>query len=168
MAMQEPWFLQERAEAFAKLVVTKRHDVKVLPYAGHDMAIDLLFEILKESKSTLRFFGAQVVPHLDLPDRQSVELGVFSHSSERDTFEASLPICAFVIGVRKPEGIYRWSVEPVIEDGRAHLRRDVEATWQALDEAGVARLIGQVNAWYDALNGGPPPPTRSRPSKTAT
>jgi len=162
MAKQDPWFFQERAEAFAKLVLTKHNNVKVLPYAGHDMAINLLVEVLKDGKSTFRFFGVQLVPHLDLPDMQTGKGGVFSHSRERGSFEASFPSCVFVIGVRKPEGIYRWVVEPVVEDGRALLQRDLEGNWQTLHEAGVAPLIGQVNVWYDALNGGATPKRRGR------
>jgi hypothetical protein len=79
--------------------------------------------------------------------------------------DASLPLCVFVIGVRKPEGVYRWAVEPAVEEGRALLRRDTEGKWQALDETGAARLISQVNAWYDALNGGPTPRTQGRHAK---
>ena len=159
MSSQDPWFFEERAEAFAKLVLTKHNDVKVLPYAGHDMAIDLLVEILNDGKSTFRFFGAQLVPHLDLPDIQDAGPRPLSHLGS-DPLEAALPLCVFVIGVRKPEGIYRWVVEPVIKDGRALLHRDGEPHWQALDETGIARLIGQVNAWYDALNGDSIPKTR--------
>jgi hypothetical protein len=165
MTEQDPWFIEERAFAFASLVLTKRNDVIVQAHAGRDIAIDLLAEILKDGKSTLRFFGAQVIGYLDLPDIQNADERVLSHLG-RDPFEAGLPICAFVIGVRKPEGIYRWVVEPVIDDGRALLHREVESNWQNLDEAGAARLIGQVNAWYDALNGGSTPKTRARHSKT--
>jgi hypothetical protein len=164
MPTQEPWFLEERAFAFASLVLTKRREVKVQPYAGRDMAIDLLVEILKDGRPTLRFFGAQVVPYMDLPSAQNADDRVLSHLG-RDPFESGLPLCVFVIGVRKPEGIFRWTVEPVVEDGRPFLRRDVGVRWEALDEAGAGRLIDQVNAYYDALNGGPAPPGRARPSK---
>jgi hypothetical protein len=167
MAKQDPWFLEERAFAFASLVLTKRNDVAVRRYTGRDLAIDLLAEILKDGKSTLRFFGAQVVPYLDLPITQNGGERVLSHLG-RDPFEAGLPLCVFVIGVRKPEGLYRWVVKPVVDNGRALLQRDVEATWQPLDEAGAARLVGQVNAWYDALNGSSPPQTPGRHSKTAS
>ena len=61
MAKQDSWFLEERAFAFASLVLTKRNDVKVHPYVGRDMAIDLLVEVLKDGKSALRFFGVQLV-----------------------------------------------------------------------------------------------------------
>jgi hypothetical protein len=144
--------------------------VKVKPYAGTDRAIDLLVEILKGGKSTLRFFGVQVVGRLDLPNDQGADERILSHL-ERDSLETELPIGVFVIGVRELEGIYRWVVEPVVEDGQAVLRpgakskRDAGAGWQTLDEAGVARLIGQVNAWYDARNGGSAPRPRARRSR---
>jgi hypothetical protein len=160
---QEPWFVEERARWFASLVLTKHNDVKVQPYAGTGKGIDLLVEALESGQPTLRLFGVQVKAYLDLPDVQKDE-----QSNSRPgggSFEVGLPLCVFAIGARKPEGIYRWIVGPVVEDGRALLRRDVEANWQALDEAGAARLIGQVNAWYDALNGGTTPKRRGRHSK---
>jgi hypothetical protein len=170
MTKQEPWFIEERAFAFASLVLTKHHDVAVRPYAGHDMAIDLLAEILKGGKSTLRFLGAQLIGYLDLPAIQNVDERVLSHLG-RDPFEAGLPLCVFVIGVRKPEGLYRWVVEPMVADGRAMLQpqvltqREVQVQWQPLDDAGAERLIAQVNAYYDALNAGAPPKPRGRNSK---
>jgi len=164
MTKQAPWFIEERAFAFASLVLTKRNDVKVQPHAGRDPAIDLLVEVLKDGKPTVRFFGVQLVPCMDLTTIQTADERVRSHPGG-DPLEASLPLCVLVIGVRKPEGIYRWSVEPVVEDGRALLHRNEESNWQTLDEAGAARLLGQVTAWYDALNGGSNPKPRGRLSK---
>jgi hypothetical protein len=139
------WFFEERALAFAKLMLTARHNVR--PYAGTDMAIDLKVEIPTHGNSTpQRRFGVRIVAYMDLPDTKDADARVLSHLG-RNSFEAALPICAFVIGVRLPEGIYRWVVEPVVEDGRPALRqvalsrRDVGATWQTLDETGAARLI---------------------------
>jgi hypothetical protein len=159
MTKQDPWFYEERAVAFAKLVLTKQHDVR--PYAGTDMAIDLLVEIRANGNSRRRLFGVQLVAYMDLPDVKDADEDerVLSHLG-RNSFEAEFPICVFVIGVRNPEGIYRWVVEPVIEDSRALLRRDVATDWDPLDEAGAARLIGRVNAWYDALDGGSTPRVR--------
>jgi hypothetical protein len=170
MTKQEPWFIEERAFAFASLVLTKRHDVAVRPYAGHDMAIDLLAEMLKDGKSTLRFLGAQLIGYLDLPVIQNADERVLSHLG-RDPFEAGLPLCVFVIGVRKPEGLYRWVVEPIVDQGRAMLQpsvfteREVQAKWQPLDDAGAGRLIAQVNTYYDALSAAALPKARGRTSK---
>jgi hypothetical protein len=167
MTNQEPWFIGERAFAFASLVLTKGNDVAVRPYAGRDIAIDLLLEVLKDGKSTMRFFGAQMVAYLDLPTIQNADERVLSHLG-RDPFEAGLPLCVFVIGVRNPEGLYRWVVEPVVDANRALLLRDVAANWQTLDEAGAARMIGQVNAWYDAFNGVSTPRSRGRHLKAGS
>jgi hypothetical protein len=164
MTKQDPWFIEERAVAFASLMLTKHNDAIVRAHADADMAIDLLVEVLKEGKSTLRFFGVQLVACMDLPNIESADERVLSHLP-RDSSETTLPLCVFVIGVRKPEGIYRWIVEPVIDDGQALLHRDIAPNWQALDETGVAQLIGQVNAWYDALNGRSTPKTHGRISK---
>lgn len=164
MAKQAPWFVEERGIAFVSLVLTKHHDVRVESYAGRDMAIDLRVEILKKGKPTLRFFGAQLVPFMDLPKMRNADERVLSHLG-RDPFEAELPICVFVIGARKPEGIYRWIVEPVIKDGQALLNRNAEAKWQPLDEDNAGRLIAQVDAWYDVRNANSAPKTR-RHAKT--
>ena len=53
MTKQDPWFFEERAVAFAKLVLTKGHDVR--PYAGTDMGIDLLVEIRATLRSERQF-----------------------------------------------------------------------------------------------------------------
>lgn len=167
MAHQDPWFFEERAAAFAKLLLTEHNEVRVQPGAGPDTAVDLLVEILKGSKSTLRFFGVQLKAYMDLPTHQEADQYIAS-PLPGDPSRASLPLCVFVLGVRKPEGIYRWIVEPVVENGQARLARAGQGTWQTLDRAGVARLIEQVNAWYDALNSGSSPKTHGRPSKTAS
>src|SRR5436309_564233 len=125
MTKTEPWFIEERAVAFASLLLTKRKDAIVRPHAGKDMAIDLLVEILKDGNSASRFFGVQLVGYLDLPELENADERVLSHFG-RDPFESTLPICVFVIGVRKPAGLYRWIIEPVIEGGRAVLHRDAK------------------------------------------
>jgi hypothetical protein len=54
MAGQDPWFFEERAVAFAKLLLTAHNDVRVQPPAGPDTAGDLLVGVLKDGKPALR------------------------------------------------------------------------------------------------------------------
>jgi len=164
MTKEDPWFFQVRAEAFASLMLTKHNEVLVQALRGHDLGVDLLVELLKDGKLTSRRFGVQLVPYMDLPNIQHPAERVLSHFTENH-MEAKFPICVFVIGVRKPEGICSWAVEPVIEDFRAVLHRNVEANWQTLDEEEAARLISQVNAWYDALDISWMPKARQRRSE---
>lgn len=165
MTKADPWFFEERALAFAKLALTERSDVR--PYDGSSMDLDLLVEIGKDTRSAPRRFGVQIVPYMDLPEAGQANERVLAPRAN-DPLTADLPLCVFVIGVRKPEGIYRWTLEPVIEGGRALLRPVVEGKWQPLNKAGVARLLDQVDAWYDARAGGDiAPQPRGRASKTA-
>jgi hypothetical protein len=163
MKNEDPWFFDLRAEAYAKLVLTEQHDVR--SYDGSDVGVDLLVEIRTNNAARPRRFGVQLVPYLDLPDLKDADERVLSHFG-RNSDEATLPVCAFVIGVRKPEGVYRWIVEPVVADEQAVLRRDVPADWHPLDGSSVGCLIAQVNAWYDALNGAVPVKARGPRSKT--
>jgi hypothetical protein len=166
MTKHDPWFFEERAVAFASLMLTKRHDVAVKPRAGADMAIDLLVEVRQDGKPTpQRRFGVQIVSYMDLPSTRDADERVLSHLP-RNRLESELPVCVFVIGVRKPEGLFRWYVEPVVEGGRPRLLREVKPSWQPLDEAGVDRLIEQVNTWYDASEESPVPASRSRHPNT--
>jgi|SRR6516162_7674679 hypothetical protein len=164
MIKEAPWFIYERAIAFASLVLTKCKGVTVRAHNGSDMAIDLLVEVSKDGKSALRFFGVQLAGYLDLPAPRDADERVLL-LLPRDPMETALPICVFVIGVRKPEGMYRWVVEPVIEEGRALLRRDAEPNWHALDETAATRLIAQVNRWYDVLQSDLTPKRRERRAK---
>jgi hypothetical protein len=114
------------------------------------MATDLLVEVLKDGNSALRFFGVQLVGYLDLPELSNADERILAHPL-RERSEPTMPVCVFVIGVRKPEGIYRWLMEPIIDHGRALLRCDMESDWRPLDDAEVSRLIDRVSDWYDAL-----------------
>lgn len=175
MKKDEPWFFQERAFAFAALVLTSNDDVKVESYVGRDINIELLAEILRNGKPTKRFFGAELVGYMDLPTIENADEGVLGpHLARGDRFEDELPLCVFVVGVRRLEGLYRWVVEPVVENGRAFLEghaptcSDVKKMWQKLDDAGARRLIAQVNVYYDAVPGGASPQRRRRVSKAST
>jgi Domain of unknown function (DUF4365) len=167
MATKDPWFIEERAIAFASLLLTARNDVMIRNHTGSDRAIDLLVEVLKDGKPTLRFFGVQLAGYLDLPDNLNGEKRGLTQLPG-NALEGSLPVCVFVIGVRKPEGMYRWVVEPVVEDGRALLHQEGMPNWQALDEEGVGRIISQVNAWYDTFQANSMPKRRDRQAKAGS
>ena len=78
MTKLAPWFVEERAIAFASLLLTRRHNVIVKAQTDADRALDLLVEVLKDGKSTLRFLGVQLVADLDLPDLQHVNEVILS------------------------------------------------------------------------------------------
>lgn len=150
MPKQQPWFIAERSLAFASLLLTRGDRVAVRASPGHDQRIDLLAELLNGGKPTLRFFGAQLIGYLDLPPIESADEHVHSHPHSMP----GLPVCAFVIGVRNLDGLYRWVVEPTVADGRGVLRHQAQPDWRPLDDAGVDRIVTEVSGYYDALSAG--------------
>lgn len=167
MIEQKTWFIEERAVAFASLMLTAREGVAVRAHTEAEMAIDLLVEVLKKGQSTLRFFGVQLIASIEVPDRIEADERLLVQS-RNEAFEATFPICVFAIGVRKPEGLYRWLVEPIITDDGPSLLRDGVSDWQVLDEEGAARMIDRVNGWYDAVQGGSTRKTPGRQGKKGT
>jgi hypothetical protein len=169
---EKPWFVVERALNFVKLALTEHRDVVIRPYVGgnangrnsHDVKIDILAEALNSTKggSIPRRFGVLVEGFLDLPPVTDADKRPPADSFKvgRDPFEASLPICLFQIGARDLDGRYCWIVAPVVEHGQAQLLRDNKPTvphdiWHKVDDAGIRRLVAEVNAYYDAVAGQP-------------
>ena len=86
---------------------------------------------------------------LDVPEVAQAERYVLSHPKLAKG--TSVPFCVFAIGVRGPEGRYRWVAEPVIEEGRAYLDTHPRPQWVDLNEEAAAALVRRVSEWYDAL-----------------
>lgn len=164
MNKDDPWFFEYRADLYAKLVLTRQHDVRFS--SGSDAGVDLLVEIRTKNPLRPRIFGVMLVPFMDMPDLNAADEE--ARSQCRRAAKAIFPVCAFVISMRETQGIYRWAVEPVVVDGEAVLRRDAPGDWHPLDQPDVDALMAQVNAWYDALNGALPakPKPRGRRSKS--
>jgi hypothetical protein len=167
MSQPDPWFYRLRSVACASLALTKSGEARVQSQAGPETEIGLLVELLRKGKSTLRIFAVRIIAGMDLPSVEEAESQLPSQL-RREAAGAALPLCVFLIGVRQPEGLCRWLVEPVVEDGQASLRRNPEPTWQPLDDAVVNRLLAQVNTWYDALNGPSEAEPRGRTVKSGT
>lgn len=69
MNKTEPWFVMERTKAFASLLLTTRKDLVIQPHQDDsDDGVDLLVEVIKDGKPTLRFFGVQLIGCTALPN----------------------------------------------------------------------------------------------------
>jgi hypothetical protein len=161
MTEQEPWFVQERAVAFASLILTEQDNVSVRHQDGSE-AMDLLAEVRLYGKSTLRFFGVKLLAAVNLADAKAMALPPKAMEG------VTLPVCIFVIGAAEPEGVWAWALEPVVEEAGAALRLCVLGDWQPLGRDTAAQVVKRVNAYYDALAGKQPARTRGRASATGS
>ena len=150
MNEKQPWFVEERATALASLLLTNRKDVVVQPARREDAGFDLLAEVLKNGVSAGRFFGVQVAGRLELPSVEAINRD-FRSDGRNGHAEFAIPLCAFLFDVRNNQGVYRWLMEPVLEDGIPKLDRVGDTRWARLDERTVNTIVDQVAGWYEAL-----------------
>jgi hypothetical protein len=90
--------------------------------------------------------------------RISVLLQILSKLDEIRSRLAYQYVCSR--SARDLDGRYCWIVAPVVEHGQAQLLRDNKPTvphdiWHKVDDAGIRRLVAEVNAYYDAVAGQP-------------
>src|SRR4051812_11387810 len=145
----EPWFVAERSEALAGLLLTSRKDIRVRSERKHDSGLDFLVEIDTGAPLSTQLFVVQVKGTTSSnPDdwRQNVE-PLFPGSGS----QIYLPVCVFVVNVRENSASYAWVAEPQVEAKGATLRFHQTGTFHPLDTAAVSDIIDQVKAWYDVL-----------------
>jgi hypothetical protein len=150
MPKSDPWFVSERAYAIAALLLTSRNDLIVRQQYGNDGRVDMLVEVLKNKKHTMRVFGVQLKGFVSLPDLNTADKW-FVSSSEKNRTEYSLPLCACLIDVKKKDTYFRWIVEPQVTEGEPHLIRPDAAEWKSLTEKNLDEIVTPVNEWYDAI-----------------
>ena len=149
MPVKDPWFVGERAYAFSALLLTSHGELVVQQQRGTDDGIDLLVEVLKNGKRAMRVFGVQLKGCLSLPSLD--ETGDSFGSGNLGQAEYDLPVCAFLIDVKKNEGYFCWVVEPIVEDEEPSLERCREPRWKPLNAQALKIIVGRVAEWYDAL-----------------
>ena len=144
----QPWFVVERSEALAGLLLTARPNVHVRgPRKGG--GVDFLVEIDADDPPVTRIFLVEVKGTMS-PDRGEWERLVVP-LYRPDRAAGSLPACVFVINVRDDRAGYAWLTEPIVQAQGASLKRHDHPTFQPLDAAAVDEIVGRVTAWYDAL-----------------
>ena len=145
----EPWFVIERSEALAGLLLTSRKDVHIRNERRHDSGLDFWVEIETPDPLSTQLFVVQVKGAMTSdPDEwmQSVKQLFRPGSSP-----IYVPVCVFVINIRDNKAFYAWVAEPQVETKGATLRFHEMGAFHPLDSATVSEIIDRVKAWYDVL-----------------
>ena len=145
----EPWFVVERSEALAGVLLTSREDVHVRDERKHDGGMDFLVEIDTGDPLSTQLFVVQVKGTTSSdPDDWMQDVQPLFRGRSRPI---SLPVCVFVVNVRENKAFYAWVAEPQVEAKGATLRFHETGTFRPLDSAAVNEIVEQVRAWYDVL-----------------
>ena len=145
----EPWFVAERSEALAGVLLTSRKDVRIRDERKDDSGLDFLVQICTGDPLSTQLFVVQVKGTTSSnPDdwMQNVKPLFRGRGSP-----ISLPMCVFVVNVRENKAFYAWVAEPRVEPKGATLRFHEAGTFHPLDSAVISDIIDRVKAWYDVL-----------------
>lgn len=143
------WFITERSEALASLMLTSRDDVSLRSERTQDHGVDF-FVALKEAEDVppTRFFVVQVKGTLSSDQHDWTE-NVKQLYKNGDAF--FLPACLFVVNVRGNDTAYAWVAEPYVKQGGAGLHYYEHPDFHPLDHAAVDQIVNRVKEWYDAM-----------------
>jgi hypothetical protein len=139
----------ERSEALAGVLLTSRQDVRIRDERKHDSGLEFLVEIYTGDHLSTRLFVVEVKGTTSSNPNDWMQ-------NVKQLFRGRgspiyLPVCVFVVNVRKNKAFYAWVAEPQVEAKGATLRFHETGTFHPLDPAAVSDIIDRVKAWYDVL-----------------
>ena len=146
-----PWFVAERSEAFAGLLLTFRKDVHVQNKNKTEGGVDFLVAVDEAGGPfSTRLFVVRVKGTTS-SDKAEWMQGV------KELFQPPnraiyLPACVFVVNVRENRAFYAWVAEPLVEAQGAKLRFLPPGEFYDLDRAAIDDIVDRLKVWYDILH----------------
>jgi len=148
-AEKDPWFVLERSEALATLLLTKQKDVEVVSHRTKDDMTDLVVGLDSPPSPPTRLFVVQVKGTVSTnPTDWAQNVKELFRSRGGQLY---LPTCVFVVNVRDNKAQYAWIADPVAEPHRATLKFHQSPSFHDLNEAAVTEIISRVKAYYDVM-----------------
>lgn len=164
MAAQDSWVNGLRANALAKIYLTRSDNVEVLPVSRYATrpSYDLLVRIDHRTGTGRPEFGVRTKgTRQPLGDKRWQRM---IHDAMPEVEQSDLPVCLFVFNVETEEGFYGWLKEPVIDEvnGRGPSATlgspgpamggangtGVIASFARLDDEAVKQIMDRVVRWY--------------------
>ena len=146
----EPWYVTERSEALAGVLLTSRSDVRIWKKTQLDDRLVLHVAIGNSSQVSPQLFVVQVKGTLSSdPDEWAATVEPWF----LDPNEANwLPSCVFVVNVRETKAFFAWLAEPQVDDVVGLRASSRKVRFYPLDTAAVDQIVDQVKAYYQALS----------------
>jgi hypothetical protein len=141
------WFITERSEALASLMLTSRSDVTVESESKNDDGVDFVVAVNDAEGPPTRLFVVQV------KGTTSSDKGEWTESVKQlyKPGRFYLPACVFIINIRSNEATYAWVAEPQVEGKSARLGFFEHPDFHSLDRDAVDHIVNRGRQWYDAI-----------------
>jgi hypothetical protein len=145
----EPWFVAERGEALAGLILTSREDLCVRVERKHEIGPDFLVEIKTNDPLSTQLFIVEVKGTTSSsPQDWITQVRPLFRAPDSKIF---MPVCVFLMNVVDKQGHYAWVAEPRVEKKGPILQFHESPDFHKLDASAVSAIIDQVKAWYQIL-----------------
>ncbi len=146
---KDPWFVIERSEAIAALLLINQKDVEVVSQRKKDDGVDLIVGIDGRTSSSKRQFVVQVKGTVSANPADWMQ-------NVKQLFKVRagkpyLPTCVFVVNVRDNTTRYAWIAEPITEHNRASLEFHEAPTFHEMNDAAVSEIVGRVKVYYEMM-----------------
>jgi hypothetical protein len=141
------WFIRERSDALASLILTSRPDVSVQGKDNLDDGVDLVVGLKEGESVDTKLFVVQVKGTVSSDAREWTE-------NVKPLYKSGnfyLPACVFIINVRENKASYAWVAEPHVKGNIAELAFFDHPDFHSLDEGAVDGIVNRVRDWYNAL-----------------
>jgi len=144
------WFVGERSEALASILLRSQGDIRIVEERDADEGVDFLVDVNQASRAPLQCFAVQVKGTLLDDPQQRLTLAKESIKTENET-RLIYPTCLFVFNVRDRASYYAWVAEPIVENHSAKLRIAAPDSLSVLDQDSIQKIIQRVRDWYSAV-----------------
>jgi hypothetical protein len=146
---KDPWFVIERSDALAALLLTNQKDVEVVFQRKKDDGVDLFVGLDNRTSPPTRLFVVQVKGTVSADPADWMQN--VNHLFRNGGGQLYLPTCVFVVNVRDNTIQYAWIAEPVSEMSRATLKFHQDPKFHDLNDSAVTEIISQVKAYYEEM-----------------
>ncbi len=149
------WYVEERVESLAIMHLTRRPDLRVVREFREDgRVVDLLVAVAGTDRAGWKKFGVGLGGRKESfrSGEANTEMSHFLGQFLDQYGEPTFPYCLFYFTMDDGRGYVTWLAEPVVREGSPRLRFHRTADCAPLDRGAVDRIVGQVEAWYDAYH----------------
>ncbi len=141
------WFIGERSDALASLMLTSRPDLSIRSETKENDGVDLLVGVQDGEAVPTKLFVVQVKGTISSDPQEWTE-------DVKELYQSQsfyIPACVFVINFRDNQAAYAWVAEPEVQVDAVKLSFFERPDFHSLDKAAVDSIVNRVRQWYDAM-----------------
>jgi hypothetical protein len=150
-------FVSQRAELLARVVLTRREDIRILMLDDkRDVGIDLIAHIMTANPGlpTNPYFGVQVKGTANPLDDKRAANRLANQLVRNFTAKAFIlaPIILMIFSMEADRGYWGWIMEPLVDGPKSpSLHRAEKMEMTEINNESLDDLFSRVTSWFEAM-----------------